>query len=75
MRLQDYQGLRVLAAGLWEELEKFGAVDQWRLSICELSLEDCFDGFSEDHNASRNGDSKDGAHNVLMRTNILSGVK
>jgi hypothetical protein len=56
-------------------LEKFGDMDQWRSSICKLSLEDHFDGFSEVHNANRKGDSKDGAHNDLMRTNILLRVE
>lgn len=54
--------------GIWKSLEMWTSRDQAR-------LEDGFDGFSEDLNANRNGDGKCGAHEVLMRANILLGVK
>lgn len=45
------------------------------LGCCKQRLEDSLDLFLEDQNANMNGDSKDGRHEVLMRTKILLGVR
>lgn len=54
-----------LVAGIWRSLEIWTS---GTLECCKQSLEDSFDWFSEDQNASTNRDNKDGPHEVSMRT-------